>query len=142
MNSVPESGEVPDPPTLTPYLIVDNGPAALRWYAEVLDGHRRGEPYLGPDGKIGHAELAIGNSVSMLAEEGPQSPPSPKTLGGTCMRVHVQVADADRTVARAVAADARLVRPVRQEPYGAVGVFDDPFGHSWLVNTPPAGSGG
>jgi PhnB protein len=90
-----------------------------------------------PDGRIGHAELQLGDSVIMLADEHPEEGfRSPKTIGGTPVIVSVYVDDVDKVFARALEAGARSVRPVDDQFYGdRSGQFDDPFGHRWSVAT-------
>jgi len=91
----------------------------------------------GPDGAIGHAEILIGNSRVMLADEHPQMQfVGPATRGGTTVHLHVYVADVDKLVAKALTAGARLVRPVKDQFYGdRLGTVEDPFGHVWHLAT-------
>jgi uncharacterized glyoxalase superfamily protein PhnB len=127
------------PPAITPHICVKDARAATEWYRKVLDATSRGEPYVMPDGSIGHAELAVGDSVLMLAEgsdEVPVQPPeSPSVFSHS---VHIQVDDADATIDRARNAGAAIEREPEDQPYGRVAVFVDPFGHRWMVNQPPA----
>jgi len=93
-----------------------------------------------PDGRIGHAEIQIGNSRLMLADEMPEMPDidvrSPGTLGGTTFGLHVYVPDVDAAFARAVEAGAIVKRPVKDQFYGdRSGMFADPFGHVWTLAT-------
>jgi len=90
-----------------------------------------------PQGRVAHAELEIGNSLIMLADEcperGAQSPPS---IGGTPVSFHVYVRDVDAVYAKAIAAGAKSIRPVTNQFYGdRTGLFVDPFGHQWNVAT-------
>jgi PhnB protein len=89
----------------------------------------------GGPGKIGHAELAIGESRLMLADEFPQlGVLSPKTIGGCPSTLLLYVENVDQVVERAVAAGAKLTRPVENKFYGdRSGMFEDPSGHSWTV---------
>ena len=91
----------------------------------------------GPDGKVGHAELEIGNSVIMLADEHPEMDArGPKTVGGTPVSLHVYVEDAESVFERAIEAGAEAMRPVEDKFYGdRSGSFEDPFGHHWNVAT-------
>jgi PhnB protein len=91
----------------------------------------------GPDGKVGHAELGIGDSVIMLADEYPDmGARGPLTVGGTPVTLHVYVEDADSVFERAVQAGAKALRPVEDKFYGdRSGQFEDPFGHRWDVAT-------
>ncbi len=121
---------------ITPYLIVADGVGAIAFYqrafgASVLLRLER------PDGKIGHAELAIGDSMIMLADEYPaHEARSPAAYGGSPVSLHLYVEDADAVAARAVAAGAKLVHPVEDKFYGdRLGTIEDPFGHRWSVST-------
>jgi uncharacterized glyoxalase superfamily protein PhnB len=143
MNMSEESGNrssaAPEwPPSVTPYIAVSDGRAAIEWYTKVLSAVPRGEPYVMPDGSIGHAEIGIGDGVLMLAEgsdEVPVAPPqNPSTHSHT---VHVQVGDVDRTVEQARSEGASIEREPDDQPYGRIAVFVDPFGHRWMVNQPP-----
>jgi uncharacterized glyoxalase superfamily protein PhnB len=99
----------------------------------------RGDPVVVPDGRIGHSESVIGDSVLKLSEEFPESDVlGPQSRGGSTSTLVLAVPDVDHTVERAVAAGARLERPPRDEPYGRTGVIHDPFGHRWVVQAPPA----
>ena len=125
--------------TLTPYIAVREGRRALDWYIDVFGARMRADPILVQDGRIGHSEIVIGDSVLMLSEEFPESDIlSPQSRGGSTSTLVLVVRDVDHTVERAVAAGARLERPPRDEPYGRTGVIHDPFGHRWIVQTLPA----
>ncbi|MPZ88707.1 MAG: glyoxalase [Nitriliruptorales bacterium] len=127
------------PPALTPYLAVADARRAIDWYVEVFGAERRGEPYVMPDGRIGHAELGIGDAVLMLADEFPEEGVTgPQGERGASHSIFAQVPDVDTTIERAVDRGAALTRPVANEPYGRAGVINDPFGHRWMVVTPPA----
>jgi PhnB protein len=90
-----------------------------------------------PSGRIGHAELRIGNSLLMLSDEYPEMEiKSPQTIGGTPAVISVEVDDADATVGRAVAAGAKVIQPLSDQFYGyRSGKVADPFGHVWGVMT-------
>jgi PhnB protein len=90
-----------------------------------------------PDGKVGHAELTIGDSLIMLSDEFPEmGVKSPKSLGGTPITMNVYVEDVDAVFERAVAAGAKPVRAVEDQFYGdRSGQFEDPFGHRWSIAT-------
>ncbi|MEU7787176.1 VOC family protein [Amycolatopsis sp. NPDC049159] len=118
--------------SLTPYLAVSDARAALDFYVEVFGAVRRGEPILMDDGRIGHAELAIGDAVLMLAEEYPEIGHVAPREGGASVRV--EVPDPDVSVARALERGATLIRAVSDSPYGRGGSFRDPFGQRWLVS--------
>jgi PhnB protein len=123
-------------PRVTPYLIVDGAAAAIDFYKSVLGATERMR-MAGPDGKVGHAELEVGNSVIMLADEHPEMDArGPKSVGGTPVSLHVYVEDADSVFERAVDAGAEARRPVEDKFYGdRLGSFEDPFGHHWHVAT-------
>ena len=90
-----------------------------------------------PDGRIGHAELVIGGSVIMLADEHPEmGAVAPPTIGGTPVGLHLYVEDVDAVAARAVAAGGKLTHPVEDKFYGdRSGTIEDPFGHKWYIST-------
>ena len=125
-----------DYPRVTPYLIVDGAAAAIDFYTKVF-GARERMRMPGPDGKIGHAELEIGNSLIMLADEFPDmGHRGPKTVGGTPVTINIYVEDVDDVFERAVEAGAKELRPVENQFYGdRSGQFEDPFGHRWSVAT-------
>lgn len=122
---------------LTPYLGVHDGAAALAFYAEAF-GAVEQTRFTGPDGRIGHAELAIGTVRLYLADEYPEEGAvSPRTLGGSPVALHLEVADVDAVHARAVAAGAIEQREPADQPYGArQSSILDPFGHRWLLSQP------
>jgi PhnB protein len=123
--------------TVTPYLIVNGASKAIEFYKQAFGAEEAAKPFLAPDGKVGHAELRIGDSHVMLADEHPQmGARGPKTIGGSPVQLLIYVKDVDRTVADAVASGAKLVRPVENQFYGdRMGSIEDPFGHSWSVAT-------
>ena len=125
-----------DYPRVIPYLAVDGAEAAIDFYIKVLGATERVR-MPGPGGKIGHAELNIGESVIMLAEAFPDmGNVAPPALGGTPVTVMVYVEDVDAVYGRAVAAGATADRPVENQFYGdRAGQFTDPFGHKWFVAT-------
>ena len=123
-------------PRVTPYLIVDGAGAAIDFYSSVLGASERMR-MPAPDGRIGHAELALGDSIIMLADENPEMDiRGPAAFGGTPVSLHVYVEDADAVFDRAVDAGAKSLRPVEDRFYGdRSGQFEDPFGHRWTVST-------
>jgi PhnB protein len=123
-------------PRVTPYLIVDGASAAIDFYRDVLLATERMR-MPGPDDKVGHAELQVGDSVIMLADEAPDMDArGPKSIGGTPVMLHVYVDDADAVFERAVQAGSRALRQVEARFYGdRSGEFEDPFGHRWSVAT-------
>lgn len=120
--------------TVTPYLIVRGADRAIAFY-EAAFGARELFRMQRPDGGVGHAELQLGDSKIMLADEHPEvGARSPDAVGGTAVTIHLYVDDVDATAERAVAAGARLTRPVEDQFYGdRLGVLQDPFGHVWSV---------
>jgi uncharacterized glyoxalase superfamily protein PhnB len=127
-------------PVLTPYLAVSDARAAIGWYTTVLGGRPVGEPWVGDDGRVGHAELAFGDSVLMLSDEHPELDVlGPTSRGGTTVTLHLAVDDVDAVVAAAVDRGARLERPPRDESVGRLAVVHDPWGHRWMLNTPRTG---
>lgn len=128
---------VPDGyPRVVPYLCVGGAAAAIAFYASVFGATERMR-MPAPDGKVGHAELQIGDSVVMLSDEFPEMGlRSPRTLGGTPVTLSVYVEDVDDVVRRAIEAGAQVVRAVENQFYGdRSGQFEDPFGHRWSVAT-------
>ena len=119
-----------------PYLSVIGATEAIEFYCDVLGAEERMR-LAGPDGKLGHAELEIGDSVIMFADEFPEmGGRSPKTLGGTPVTLMVYVEDVDAVFARALERGATEVRAVADPFYGdRSGIFEDPFGHRWNVAT-------
>ncbi|MFB6516981.1 VOC family protein [Streptomyces sp. NPDC056401] len=123
-------------PRVTPYLCIDGAAAAIDFYVSVL-GARERMRMPAPGGKIGHAELELGSSLVMLADEYPGIGfRSPKSVGGTPVTLHVYVEDVDAVFAKALAGGATELRPLRDEFYGdRTGQFEDPFGHRWSIAT-------
>lgn len=122
--------------SLTPYLIVDGAKEALDFYHAVF-GARELYRLDAPGGRIGHAEMLIGDSPFMLADEHPEMGyKAPGTYGGTPVSILVYVEDADAVFERAVAAGSRVQRPVKDQFYGdRCGTIVDPFGHVWTIST-------
>ncbi len=122
--------------TVTPYLIVRSAAEALEFYRRAL-GATEVLRMTMPDGRIGHAEIRLGDSVVMLGEECPESDgKSPQTLGGSPVGLYVYVEDVDALFERAIAAGATERRPVMDQFYGdRSGQLEDPFGHQWWVAT-------
>jgi len=122
--------------SVTPYLTVDDAAAAIDFYKKAFGAKER-ERMEAPDGSIGHAELAIGDSVVMLSDPFPQgSTRSPKELGGTTGSIMMYVQDVDAVVARALDAGATLAMEVADQFWGdRFGTVTDPFGHVWSIAT-------
>jgi PhnB protein len=123
-------------PRAMPYLIVDGAAKALDFYKQVFEAKERMRMPT-PQGKVGHAEITIGDSVIMLADEHPQMDArAPRAFGGSPVSIMVYVPDVDATVKTAVAAGAKVTRPVENMFYGdRTGTIDDPFGHRWHIAT-------
>jgi PhnB protein len=122
---------------ITPYLIIDGAAQAIDFYKKVFGAT---ELFRMPDptGKrIGHAELKIGDSQIMLADENSNMGfRNPKAYGGTPVSLLLYVNDVDATIPRAVAAGAKLLKPIQDQFYGdRSGTIHDPFGHVWTVAT-------
>ena len=123
-------------PQVTPYLCVDGAAAAIEFYRTVFGAEERMRMDE-PDGKVGHAELQIGDGLIMLADEFPEiGVQSPKAFGGSPVTISLYVDDVDTVFERAMSAGATAVRPVENQFYGdRSGGFVDPFGHRWSVAT-------
>jgi PhnB protein len=122
--------------TVTPYLIIRDAARAIEFYKKVF-GAKEMVRMPAPGGKIGHAEIMIGDSYIMLADESPEMGHNgPQSLGGSPVSIVLYLEDVDAVVGRAVAAGAKLVRPVEDQFYGdRSGGVEDPFGHSWHIST-------
>ncbi len=123
-------------PQVTPYLCIDGASAAIDFYREVFAASERMR-MPAPDGKVGHAELEVGDSIIMLADESPDmGAKSPKTVGGSPVSIMVYVEDVDATFAAALAAGATETQPLEDKFYGdRSGDIEDPFGHRWSLAT-------
>jgi PhnB protein len=121
-------------PRVTPYLIVDGAADAIEYYGKVFGATERMR-MPAPGGKIGHAELAIGDSVVMLSDPWPDMVfLDPKAIGGSPVTISVYVEDVDAVFATAVENGAKRVREPEDQFYGdRSAVFEDPFGHRWSV---------
>jgi PhnB protein len=124
--------------TITPYLIIKGAAQAIDYYKKVF-GATELFRMNGPDGKVGHAELKIGNSHIMLADENPsmgQGHTSAATIGQSPVSLYVYLPDVDNVVKRASAGGAKVLKPVEDQFYGdRSGFIQDPFGHLWGVAT-------
>ncbi|GGS28073.1 VOC family protein [Actinokineospora fastidiosa] len=123
-------------PAISPYIVVADAAAAIDWYVEALNAHRRGEPVVMPDGAIGHAELTIGDAVLMLADAaaaGDTPVAAPEQGRPASHTLHLRVPDVDAAFARAVDRGARPERDPADYPYGRLAVLVDPFGHRWML---------
>ena len=129
VNYVPEGRN-----SVTPYLIVKNAAKAIDYYKNVFGATelmRMG----GPDGKVGHAELRIGDSVIMLADENvAMGNRSAESIGASPVSLYVYLPDVDKTVEKAIAGGAKNLKPVEDQFYGdRSGFLRDPFGHLWGI---------
>jgi PhnB protein len=120
--------------TVTPYLIVNGAARALDFYRKAF-GAKEQVRMPGPDGKVMHAEIQIGDSKVMLADEFPQmGARSPQSIGGTPVGICLYVARVDAVYEQAVAAGAKVERPLQDQFYGdRSGTVIDPFGHKWTI---------
>jgi PhnB protein len=122
--------------TVTPYLAVDDAGEAIEYYKKAFGAKERVRMDA-PDGKIGHAELEIGDSLVMLSDPFPGfAARTPKELGGTSVSVFMYVEDVDAVVRQAVDAGATIAMEVADQFWGdRMGSLMDPFGHSWVIAT-------
>ncbi|HSI36343.1 MAG TPA: VOC family protein [Tepidisphaeraceae bacterium] len=122
--------------SITPYLVVSGAAAAIEFYKDAL-GARERMRMPGPGGKVMHAELEIGDSVVMLADEFPEmGAKGPGAFGGSPVSIMLYVADVDAIFAKAVGLGAKVLRPVQNQFYGdRSGTMTDPFGHTWTIGT-------
>ncbi|MGH9352605.1 MAG: VOC family protein [Terriglobia bacterium] len=122
--------------TATPYLIVKGAAGALEFYKKAF-GAKELVRLAHPDGRIGHAEMKIGDSIIMLADEGTESGyRSPQSLGGSAVGLMLYVEDVDAVFNQAIGAGAKVNRPVQDQFYGdRIGGLTDPFGHVWWIAT-------
>ena len=120
----------------TPYICVHDGAAALDFYAKAFGATERMR-MAEPSGKIGHAEIQIGEAIIMLSDEFPElGVRSPRSLGGSPAAVLLYFEDVDSVARRAVVAGGKLTRPVENQSYGdRSGKLEDPFGHTWWIAT-------
>jgi len=122
--------------SVTPYLIIGTAAEAIEFYKTAF-GAIELMRMPAPGGKIGHAEIKIGDSPIMLADEFPEMGyKSPQTLGGSPVSIMIYVEDVDAVFDQAVGAGAKVQRPVKDQFYGdRMGTLEDPFGHVWHVST-------
>ncbi len=120
----------------TPYLYIKGAAKAIDFYKRAFGATERMRMD-GPDGKIGHAEIAIGKAIVMLADESPAMHAlSPVTIGGTAAGFLIYVEDVDKVFQQALKAGATQLSPVENKFYGdRMGGLKDPFGHQWYLGT-------
>ena len=122
--------------SVTPYLIIKNASQAMEFYKKAFDA----EVLMvldDPSGNVGHAEIRIGDSVVMLADEYPDmGVKGPASFGGSPISIMLYVEDVDEVFAKAIAAGAEETRPIEDKFYGdRMGSLKDPFGHSWHIGS-------
>lgn len=122
--------------SVTPYLVLNDAAGAIEFYKTAF-GASELMRMAAPNGRIGHAELRIGDSRIMLADEFPEmGARSARTIGGSPVHIYLYVEDVDAVTGRALAAGAKELRPVKDQFYGdRSGSIEDPFGHVWHVST-------
>jgi PhnB protein len=123
--------------SVTPYLLLQDAAAAIEFYQKAFSATELFRLNT-PDGRIGHAEMKVGNSPIMLADDcGTEgSWRNPLASGGTSIGLHAYVEDVDKVFDQALAAGAKVVRPVADQFYGdRTGTLQDPFGHVWFIAT-------
>ena len=122
--------------TVTPYLVIKNGVKAMDFYKAAF-GATEIFKLVMPDGRLGHGEIRVGDSVIMMSDEFPEyGGKSPQTLGGSPVNIHLYVEDVDAFFKKAVGAGAIERKPVKDQFYGdRSGQLEDPFGHLWWVAT-------
>jgi PhnB protein len=123
--------------SVTPHLICRGAAEAIEFYKKAFGATEQAR-LPGPDGRIMHAAVLIGDSTVMLVDEMPEwGALSPQSLKGSPVTIHLNVDDADAFVARAVKAGAKVTMPVEDQFWGdRYGKIEDPFGHSWSVAHP------
>ena len=122
--------------SVTPYLSIRGAAEAIEFYKQALGANELFRLVM-PSGDIGHAEIMIGDSHIMMADPCEEfNFRSPKVLGGSSVGLHVYDEDVDKLFAQAVAAGAKVVKPVQDQFYGdRGGTLEDPFGHVWFLAT-------
>jgi PhnB protein len=131
VNYIPEGRN-----SVTPYLIVKNAAKAIDYYKKVF-GATEMMRMDGPDGKVGHAELRIGDSIIMLADENVAlGNRSAESIGASPVSLYVYLPDVDKTIEKAVSGGAKILKPIEDQFYGdRSGFLRDPFGHLWGIAT-------
>jgi PhnB protein len=122
--------------SVTPYLIIKGAADAMKFYKSAF-GAAELMRMAGPDGKIGHAEMKIGDSVIMLADEHPEmGHRGPQSLGGVAVSLVVYLDHVDEVFKQALVSGAKEIRPLKDQFYGdRSGTLQDPFGHQWTLAT-------
>jgi PhnB protein len=122
--------------SVTPYLIINGAAKAIEFYKKVFGATEKFRMPMA-DGRLGHAEIVIGDSVIMLADEHPEHGyMGPHARGGTPVGMMLYVDDVDAVAPRFVASGGKVLQPVKDQFYGdRSGTFEDPFGHQWTIST-------
>jgi len=122
--------------TASPYLAIKNAAEALEFYKKAF-GANEIYKLMMPDGRLGHAEMRVGDSIIMMADEFPEyGGKAPQTLGGSPVSIYLYVEDVDAFFKKALAAGAKERKPVMDQFYGdRSGQLEDAFGHLWWVAT-------
>ena len=123
--------------TITPALTIRDCARAIEFYKQAFGAKQRGDVAKGPDGKVMHAELQIGDSVIMMSDEFPEyGTLSPQSTGGSSVQLHIYLDNVDAAFDRAVKAGATVTMPVADQFWGdRYGTLKDPFGHKWSIAT-------
>lgn len=132
------AGKIPEGQhTVTPYITVNDAVNAIEFYKKAF-GATEMMRIVETDGRIGHAEIQIGDSRLMLSDEFPEiGVQSPRTLGGTPVAIHLYVEDVDVWAERAINAGMKVTRPVADQGNNIrVGIFQCPYGHRWFITSP------
>ena len=135
--ATPAKSHIPDGfHSVSPYLIIKNAAKAIDYYKDVFGAEEISRMAI-PDGRIGHAEIKIGNSMLMLGDEFPeQGFKSPTSFGGTPVSCMVYVKDCDAVLNKAAKSGGTITVPASDMFWGdRFGRFTDPFGHEWSVST-------
>ncbi len=122
--------------SLTPYLIIKGAAEAIDYYTKAFDGKEVMRLDM-PGGIIGHAEVRIGDSIVMMADEFPELDYlGPKSIGGSGSSLMIYTKDADAMFNKAVELGAKVLKPLADQFYGdRMGMLEDPFGHKWSIAT-------
>jgi PhnB protein len=121
---------------LSPYICVADSRAAIEWYRTVFQATVKGSPYVMDDGRIGHVELNIADSLLMMADPFPEvgvAPPDPAS--GSAVTLHLEVPDCDAVAEAAVRNGGKLDRGPESTSHGRSATFHDPFGHRWIISS-------
>ena len=122
--------------SVTPYLSIVGAAQAIDFYKKAF-GAQELYRMPGPDGKVGHAEIQIGDSRVMLADEEPSMGSfGPKSIGGTPVGLLIYLENVDKVFEQAIAAGSKVLKPLKDQFYGdRSGSLEDPFGHKWHLAT-------